>query len=132
MHVGQPGLGSGVIPGGEGMPPAKLKVFAPNGTIQELEGWLLLEYLPGSEAAANLHLVNLDGDSEVLNRRVVIVNMETGIMVYNPRKVGLTPGRSFFTTQEQAWLKRNPQWPGILELEDQPVENGEDNEGIYQ
>jgi len=114
----------------EDKPPAKLRVFAPDGTTQETEGWLLLEALREGKTSTALHLVHLDGDTEVLNRKVVIVNTETGLTVYNPRRVAIASDRPFFTPQETAWLQRNPQWPGILELEDQPVENGEDNEGI--
>lgn len=112
-------------------PPAKLKVFAPDGTTKEANGWLLLNQ---EELPPHLQLVHLDGRLEVLNRKVVILNVETGLIIYSPRKVitGLPGLPQFFTSREQAWLKRNPQWPGILELEDQPVENGEDNDGINQ
>lgn len=116
--------------GERGIPPAKLKIFAPDGNIVEAPGWLgtrSSELDPGHQ---ELHLISPDGTSELLNRKVVILNVELGVVVYSPRLMNPILGLPQLTKREQVWLERNPQWPGILELDDQPVENGEDNEGI--
>ncbi len=108
-------------------PPAKLKVFAPNGSIQEETGWVRVRQTTPM-GPGELSILCEDGSGLLLNRKVVILNVETGIIAYQPNLMGFTP--SFWTSREVAWLKVNPSWPGILELEDHPVENGEDNDGI--
>ena len=108
-------------------PPAKLKIFAPDGTIQEEEGWVRVRQM-SNKGPGELSLLRVDGSYLLLNRKVVILSVETGIVAYSPALMRFHS--SFWTSREVHWLRVNPSWPGILELEDHPVDNGEDNDGI--
>lgn len=111
-------------------PPARFKVFAPAGDTVEFDGWVLLKMSTKDPGHQELTLLLANGKLKVINRKVVIFNVTTGEVAYDPRRV---PGQGtipFFTERERTWLKRNPQWPEVLELYDRPVENGEDNDGI--
>ncbi len=113
----------------EHFPPGKLRIFAPDGTIQKEEGWLQVRQV-SPVGPGELSLLRPDKSLLPLNRKVVILNMETGAVVYGPPPKNEKCISSFWSSREVAWFKRNPYWPGILELEDHPVENGEDNDGI--
>lgn len=112
-------------------PPYRIKIFAPNGETRELLGWLGLRTSPSKPTTMELFLIH-GGDCpvgiEVINKKVVVVNQELGQVIYDPRQV---PRRiynlEFLTEKEVEWLGRNPQWPDILELKANPVENGEEN-----
>lgn len=114
-------------------PPAKMKVFAPNGETKELTCWTGVRISPRSTQLTELFLLHESGFVEVLNKKVVIQNLETGEVIYNPR---LMPKhfaeRVFITASETQWLQANPHWPNILELCDNPVEKDEKNEGLHR
>ena len=115
-----------------GNPPAKLKVFAPNGETKEITGHRGIRGHDEHDQLTELFLRYEDGKVEVLSKKVVVQNMDSGLVCYNPRT---TPksfnNASFITGSETFWLKKNPHWPAILELQDNPVEGSDhDFEGI--
>lgn len=114
-------------------PPARLKVFAPNGDTRVFLGWIGIRECPQSLQLAELFLLeDKDGaDMEVMNKKVVVQNLETGEVIYDPRRAPhvLPGGRHLITGSETHWLKNNPHWPAILELYDQPVKHDEEDGG---
>ncbi len=104
------------------VPPAKLKVYAPNGDTKEIIGFLSLRVHQAYPGIIELFLCSENGTSEILNKKVVVKNMETGMVCYDPRTC-ITVSKS-----EKRWLAENPHWPAILELWDNPV--GEESEGL--
>jgi len=116
---------------GRNPPPAKLKVFAPNGETKECVAYLGIRVHGQYEQLTELFLQHDNGKIEVLNKQVVVLNQETGEVSYNPRTVPKSFGnKSFITGSERFWLEKNPHWPAILELWDNPVENGEAKDGL--
>jgi hypothetical protein len=114
------------------LPPAKMKVFAPNGDMKEAVCWMVIRGHRIHQQVVELLLLHEDGTTEVLNKRVVVQNLETGEVVYNPRIMPACFGsRTFMTDAEVRWLRQNPHWPGILELYDNPVANGEETNGLH-
>lgn len=119
-----------------GVPPAKLRVFAPSGCKPiEVTGWVGMK-TNESGRGKDLYLVEdrVSGEERKLNKTVVILNVHLNRVVYNPRCMLLVHdplGVPLLTLREVAWLDWHPEWPNILELDDRPVENGEDNEGLY-
>jgi len=110
-----------------GPPPNKLKVYAPNGDTKEILGHLGVRGHQEHKQLTELFLQHADGKIEVLNKKGVVLNMETGIVCYNPRVCPTHHGEySFITGSEKTWLKANPHWPAILELWDHPVDNAQD------
>jgi hypothetical protein len=104
------------------IPPAKLKLFAPNGDTREVFGFVGVRTSPKSSQLMELFLQEDDGKVTVLSKKVVVVNQETGIVAYNPRQAPNCMGPIvFFGYSEREWLKQNPHWPGILELYDNPT-----------
>ena len=109
-------------------PPAKLKVFAPNGDTKEIVAFLGIRGHTQYNQLTELFLQHEDGTCEVLSKKVVVQNLETGEVCYNPRVCPKNLGeRVFITGDETMWLQENPHWPAILELWDNPVD-GSDHE----
>ena len=112
-------------------PPAKLKVYAPNGDTKEVKAYLGIRGHQQYRQLTELFLQHEDGTIEVLSKKVVVKNLETGDVCYNPRTCPHHLGeRVFITGDEKFWLEKNPHWPAILELWDNPVENGEERDGL--
>ena len=111
-------------------PPTKLKVFAPSGDTTEFTGWIAIRNKSGCREV-ELFLLTEEGKDFVLSKKVVILNQETGRVLYDPKR-DLTDlgGRSFMTEDERTWLKKNPHWPAVLELYDTPAEEKE-TDGLY-
>lgn len=110
-------------------PPAKLKVYAPNGDTMEIVAYLGIRKHEKDHTPAELFLIHEDGTLEVLNKRVVVKNLETGTICYTPRNAPSHFGdRVFITELESVWLHNNPSWPAILELENNPV--GEEEQDV--
>lgn len=110
--------------------PQKLKVYAPNGDTKEARAYLCIREHPKYNQLTELFLQHENGKCEVLSKKVVILNVETGQVCYNPRTCPLHFGqRVFLTGTEKFWLKENPHWPAVLELWDNPVHEGE-SEGL--
>jgi hypothetical protein len=114
------------------IPPVSLKVYAPNGDTREVRGWIGIRVNSRNTKKLELVLVLPDESTEVLNKKVVIVDTATDNVLYTPR---LAPtemnGGEFMPRGIVRWLQENPQWPAILELEDQPVE-GDGNDGLLE
>lgn len=116
---------------GKGMPdlkPAKLKVFAPNGDTKEVTAWVGFRNHPMQRERVELFLKHEDGTMEPLSKKVVILNTETGEVIYDPRLAAQAMAFSPFGLIDKSdckWLKENPHWPGILELYDMPVSDGD-------
>lgn len=110
--------------------PQKLKVYAPNGDTKETRAYLCIREHPDYNQLTELFLQHENGSCEVLNKKVVILNVETGQVCYNPRTCPPSFGhRAFLTGTEKFWLDENPHWPAVLELWDNPV-NGGDSDGL--
>lgn len=106
--------------------PAKLKVYAPNGDTKEVVAYLNLRAHQEHCHLVELFLQYEDGTIEVLSKKVVVKNMETGEVCYNPRAAPKMIGNHVLISYPIGlWLHKNPHWPAILELWDNPVENGE-------
>lgn len=106
--------------------PAKLKVFAPNGDTTTCIAYLGIRKHQQSDQIAELVLQTESGFTHVLSKKVVVQNLETGVVCYNPRTINPRFGNIVFITyDEKKWLKENPHWPAILELQDNPVEHGQ-------
>ena len=104
-------------------PPAKLKVFAPNGETKEVRAYLGIRGHTQYRQLTELFLQHENGDTEILSKKVVVQNLETGEVCYNPRVCPKHLGdRVFITGDETFWLQKNPHWPAILELWDNPVD----------
>lgn len=115
---------------GQTPPPSRLKVYAPNGDTKELTASLFIQENGNQDQLIELLLLHEDGTREVLNKKVVVKNLETGCVCYNPRTCPPYFGRKdFFTGNEKFWLRKNLHWPAILELWDNLVEQG-DAEGL--
>lgn len=113
--------------------PAKMKVFAPDGETTEYVGWVGI-YQDNKEdpKLAELFFLSEEGSIKILNKKVIVQNLETGKVIYHPRYMLETiSGKPFLTPREVLWLRNNPEWPDVLELVDNPVDNGEDNDGLY-
>lgn len=117
-------------------PPVPLRVFAPNGDRRDFLGWLCVAWDTSNQDGLCLFVV-LDqrGNKTVkLSRKVVVQNIQIGVVIYDPRKVELD---DYFTDQDWEWLEDNPEWPDILEVYDKPVVGSEakprevDEDGIY-
>lgn len=112
------------------VPPARLKVFAPSGDTTEFTGWIAIRDKFGRREVELFSLTDKGKDS-VLSKKVVILNQETGKVIYDPRKdLSDLGGKEFMTKNELAWLERNPHWPAVLELYDAPTEEKE-TDGLY-
>ena len=119
------------------VPPSKLKVFAPSGDTTEFTGWIAMREKYG-QREVELFFLTDGGKESTLSRKVVILNQETGEVIYNPRRIlaelegknsaKLSDGR-FMTKSELTWLEKNPHWPDVLELYDTPTE--EETDGLY-
>ena len=111
-------------------PPAKMKVFAPNGDVREATCWVGIRNHEQSRRLTELFLLYEDGSTEVITKKVVIQNLETEVIVYDPRRAPSHFGdRAFITSSVIRWLEEHPEWPDILELDDNPV-NEEEGEGL--
>lgn len=112
-------------------PPLPFRLYAPNGDTMEAKGWLGLKN-ESDKKEIELVLVKPDNSFVVLNKKVIVVNKITEAVVYNPRLAMTTiNGREFIPRRVLRWLQENPQWPAILELEDNPVE-GDTNDGLSE
>jgi len=117
---------------GPSIPPMKFRVYAPNGQTKEVTAYLGIRVHEQYQKLTELFLQHENGTVEVLNKKVVIKNLETGVVCYNPRTCSHSFGdKVFLTGSERSWLQRNPHWPAILELWDNPVENGEERDGLH-
>jgi hypothetical protein len=121
-----------------GSPPARMKVFAPNGETKETICWLGIRHHARYPELTELFLLFGNGDTEVLNKKVVVQNLETGKVVYDPRLASKHfEDKTFLTGSEVNWLRRNPAWPNLLELDDNPVDpvdpvdNGGEPDDLY-
>ncbi len=111
-------------------PPAKFKVYAPNGDTKEIAGYIGLRDHPDYDQLTELFLQFADGTCEVLSKKVVVKNLETGRVCYDPRHAPPTfNNKVFLSGSEKFWLKNNPSWPGVLELTDNPVQ-GDMGDGL--
>ncbi len=105
-------------------PPAKLKVYAPSGDTKVVTAYLGLRTHVQNSQLIELYLQYEDGTAEVLNKMVVVQNLETGEVCHDPRTAHLNiAGRVFISESEVSWLQKNPHWPAILELRDHPVDD---------
>lgn len=101
----------------------KFKIYAPNGDTKEVVAFLGIRAPEDHPELAELFLMYKDGTVEVLNKKVVVKNLETKRVCYNPRTAPeLIGGRVFIGIYESRWLQENPHWPAILELWDHPVD----------
>lgn len=117
---------------GQQTPPTKLKVYAPNGDTKEVTAYLGIREHQHFQQLTELFLQHEDGTIEVLSKKVVIKNLETGNVCYNPRTCPhYLNKRPFITESEKSWLQENSHWPAVLELWDNPVENGEERDGLH-
>jgi hypothetical protein len=113
-------------------PPAKMKVFAPNGDTKKVTCWVGIRNHLKHSQLTELFLLFGDGTTEVLNKKVVVQNLETEMVVYDPRRAPSYFGqRVFMTGPVTRWLEDHPDWPRILELDNNPVDNEEESEGLY-
>lgn len=110
-------------------PPSRLKVFAPNGDVQEYKGWALFVPHKNNPRRVNISIKLISGESITMNPKVVIVDTQRGTVIYSPREIPppeiIGNGGTVMTESLARWLKRNLHWPRILELESNPV--GEDD-----
>jgi hypothetical protein len=97
-------------------PPASLKVFAPDGTSKEFKGWIGTRPSGNNPFRPELYLMKTDHTTEVVNKKVVVYNTDANEVIYDPRMAPSQP------TPIRKWLEEHPEWPAILELYDQPVE----------
>ncbi len=114
--------------------PSKVKVFAPNGDTKEAVCWLGIRTHAQYPRLTELFIQHEGGEIEVLDKKVVVQNLETGEVIYDPRLVSRTiAGKVFMTGTESYWLQRHPHWPNILELYGNPVGEAseEDNDGLF-
>jgi len=109
--------------------PTHLKLFNPDGRVQEATGWIGIREHPESNQLLQFFLLgDKFGDPiEPLNKLVVVQNMDNGEVVYDPRKARnlSSRGRPFITYSEKRWLADHPYWPAILELESNRVVDDE-------
>lgn len=116
-------------------PPAKIKVFAFNGDTTEAVCWLGIRRAVKYPQLTELFLLHQDARVEILSKKVVVQNLETREVIYDPRKAPrFYEGQMFITASETQWLKKNPHWPSILELEDNPVgetKEEENEDGLH-
>lgn len=104
-------------------PAQLLKVFAPNGETDKFFGWVGIgpEIKSGGAKVRKCLLFAMWESGEIfpLNYKVVVWNEKEGEMAYSPRRIPKLPEDAIFEDDAlREWLKRNPQWPDILELED--------------
>lgn len=114
--------------------PKKLKVFAPDGSTMESTSWVCIREHPDYCRLTELFLQHEDGTVEILSKNVVVKDIETGKVCYNPRTCPIFFGSTVFLTgSETHWLDKNPHWPAILELWDNPVnqDNMKNMEGLH-
>ncbi len=105
--------------------PAKLKVYAPNGDTKEVKAALCIRHHPQRSQLTELFLFHENKRIEVLSKKVVVKNLDTNEVCYHPRGAPTYyEGQVFLTGSIKSWLKRNPHWPAILELQDNPIETG--------
>ncbi len=120
--------------GGVRLPSIKFKVYAPDGETREYQGCLGIR-VPNVGKFAELFFQHADGRIEVLSKKVVVENLETNEVCYDPRRcpshasVG-NETRIIIDNSLKKWLAKNPHWPAVLELEDNPVHSGEETDGI--
>lgn len=113
------------------IPPAKMKIFAPNGDTVEFTGWIGLRDHPQLRRTTQLFYRLEGGEIKPLTLKVVVLNQDTGLVVYDPRRAPRMWGTLPFIPQSiRTWLKKNPEWPDILELYDNLTEEEESNDGI--
>ena len=116
--------------GGLQLPSIRFKVYAPNGETREYRGCLGIR-VPNAGKIAELFFQHADGRVEVLNKKVVVENLETNEVCYDPRRCPRYVGdKIVITSSLRKWLAENPHWPAVLELEDNPVGNGEETDNI--
>jgi len=112
-------------------PAASLKIFAPNGDVREVVGWIGVRMEPSK--APELTCLYADQSTQVpLNPRVVVLNTTTGRVIYAPFGHGGLAAGGLLSQRDEAWLRKNPHWPKILELDefmDNDVEE-DDGDGI--
>lgn len=113
--------------------PLRFKMYAPNGEMRIVVGWLHLHYTAPPEESCRLALTNMEGETRVLSGVCVVKDEETDIVAYNPRKPPTLPpfadqNMTLLTIGEQKWLAAHPTWPRELELDwdKQPEDRGWD------
>jgi len=102
--------------------PVRLKVYAPNGEVSEVVGWLQLYYKAPPDEKCRMAITHLDEQTVILNGLVVVKDEEKDLVVYDPRRPPDLPpfakkGMSLLTERERAWLDTHPHWPRELELD---------------
>jgi hypothetical protein len=110
-------------------PPDDFRVFAPDGTVVEFRGWVLVDRCPQITLKAVFAEERWGpGAGRRLSPKVVILNLTAGKVVYTPRtEMGTL---IYLGKGVREWLERNPQWPRVLELDDQNVYE-EVEEGLF-
>jgi len=108
-----------------------LRVFAPNGETTTVKGCAGVLSREGS-AAIEVFIKTGGRDPRILriNRKAVIQDLKTGEVLYNPRVLLGSYIVRGLTKADVRWLRDNPHWPALLELDDDPVESGEGG-GLY-
>ena len=114
--------------------PGKFEIFAPDGTKGSAEGWIALGNDPKTLNQTRLFVVKKNGQmGQTFNKKVVIINQDNGVIVYNPRShhngCFIPIGRPILSEADHKWLDDHPEWPAILEIDSKPTE---ENDGLYQ
>lgn len=111
-------------------PPYPLKTFSPNGQTQEFEGYA--GFIPSDNYPDRLEVFIFVAKTRkmvVLNPKVVILNLTTDNVIYDPRFAPRNlRGRTLLSEGLIRWLDDNPQWPAILEVYPHYVGEGKKNE----
>jgi len=99
----------------------RAKIYTPGGYTKEyLCGAAIAD--GGGREGLGLYLVFPSGESMRINKKSVIVDTDRKVVVYSPRRLGRFNeyiGESqFFTKKDKDWLRKNPHWPNLLELEE--------------
>ena len=102
--------------------PGRFKLYAPNGDVSIMVGWLHLHYVAPPKESCRVAITNLKGEMAILNGVCVVKDEETDIVAYNPRKPPTLPpfadqNMKLLTVGEQKWLVTHPTWPKELELD---------------
>jgi len=108
-----------------------LKLYAPNGDVRECIG--SIGFIPSLNRNPCMDLLLVGENGNVLrrlNRHVVVVDQKDGSVLYDPRLSHLL-GFPVLDQEDMTWLRKNPDWPKILELHDNPVLPLEDRDGLY-
>jgi len=100
--------------------PQRFKIYAPDGTCKVAVGWLHIGYVPPPKEACHMLFTGLGETAQPINKLAVVINAETGKVVYNPRKPPELPPWAegdILTKEHKTWLIEHPYWPNVLEID---------------